>query len=103
MRALLAQRGIGLLVGVVGLVLGLVGLQACGMFVFAVVGFGSAPWQHLSGITTSTRLVMTVLTSFAVLILTSVLMMTLHLWYPAIAFVLVAGDCLPSTRACWWT
>jgi hypothetical protein len=96
-RASLAVGAVlSLVAGVVGLVVGADWLQAVGLFLFATVGIGSAPWQGRPGISTSERLVLSVLTSVAVLTLVPVLMTSTHLWYPDIAFVAVAAMVLPA-------
>ena len=81
---------VALVLGLLGLVTGVETLRWLGALVFCLVGVGSAPWQLDASMGTAERLTSTGVTAFGVLTLPSVVMVQLGVWYPAVAFVVVA-------------
>jgi hypothetical protein len=70
-------------------------VRTVSLILFILIGIGSAPWQANAVLRLPARLTLTMLTSFAVLILVSVPMVMLQQWRPMLAFVAVSAVCIP--------
>jgi hypothetical protein len=95
-RLVLAVLSVALLeIGYLGFAVGADWLRLVCFMVFCFLGIGSAPWQLNATIGTYERLALTFVTSVTVLTFVPLVMIALHVWYPAAAFVIVAAACLP--------
>jgi hypothetical protein len=81
--------------GMVGFASGVGWIRLVGLSVFFVVGVGAAPWQVNDRLSTYERLVLTFVTAIGVMVLGSLLMTSLHAWYPKTFFVALMLGCLP--------
>ena len=96
-RASLAAVSLAsLALGLVGALLGPDWLRASGLLVFCLVGVGSAAWHRVAALDLYERLALSFATSFGVLTLIPLLMMSVHVWQPGWAFAFVVAVCAPA-------
>ncbi|OHV37863.1 hypothetical protein BCD49_15420 [Pseudofrankia sp. EUN1h] len=99
-RLALSAGSLALLaVGSVAAALGADGPRLGALLAFCLLGPGSAPWAFNRFVRLATRMTLTMVTGFCVLVFVSVAMVETHAWHPIAAFVIVAAASVPAHAA----